>query len=36
MGKGGHSSVEDAKATMELYKTVAVEWEMTLALNTAS
>ncbi|XP_053485477.1 interferon-stimulated 20 kDa exonuclease-like 2 [Ictalurus furcatus] len=36
MGKRGHSSVEDAKATMELYKKVAVEWETTLALNTAS
>ncbi|MCJ8728647.1 hypothetical protein PDJAM_G00006880 [Pangasius djambal] len=36
MGKKGHSSVEDAKATMELYKTVAVEWERTLASETAS
>ncbi|GAA6103606.1 interferon-stimulated 20 kDa exonuclease-like 2 [Tachysurus ichikawai] len=34
-GKKGHSSVEDAKATMELYKTVAVEWERTLASRTA-
>ncbi|XP_063055377.1 interferon-stimulated 20 kDa exonuclease-like 2 [Engraulis encrasicolus] len=31
VGKKGHSSVEDAKATMELYKMVAVEWERTLA-----
>ncbi|XP_051574101.1 interferon-stimulated 20 kDa exonuclease-like 2 isoform X1 [Myxocyprinus asiaticus] len=30
-GKGGHSSVEDAKATMELYKVVEEEWEQTLA-----
>ncbi|XP_020353667.1 interferon-stimulated 20 kDa exonuclease-like 2 [Oncorhynchus kisutch] len=30
-GKKGHSSVEDAKATMELYKVVEVEWERTLA-----
>ncbi|XP_038832623.1 interferon-stimulated 20 kDa exonuclease-like 2 [Salvelinus namaycush] len=29
-GKKGHSSVEDAKATMELYKVVEVEWERTL------
>uniref|UniRef100_A0A3Q3VQS6 Exonuclease domain-containing protein n=1 Tax=Mola mola TaxID=94237 RepID=A0A3Q3VQS6_MOLML len=29
-GKKGHSSVEDAKATMELYKVVEVEWEMQL------
>ncbi|KAI5106198.1 interferon-stimulated 20 kDa exonuclease-like 2 [Silurus meridionalis] len=36
MGKKGHSSVEDAKATMELYKIVAVEWERTLASETAS
>ncbi|KAG7335997.1 hypothetical protein KOW79_000690 [Hemibagrus wyckioides] len=35
-GKKGHSSVEDAKATMELYKTVAVEWERTLASSTSS
>uniref|UniRef100_A0A4W5LQ75 Exonuclease domain-containing protein n=1 Tax=Hucho hucho TaxID=62062 RepID=A0A4W5LQ75_9TELE len=31
-GKKGHSSVEDAKATMELYKVVEVEWERTLKL----
>lgn len=31
VGRRGHSSVEDAKATMELYRTVAVEWENTLA-----
>ncbi|XP_073342061.1 interferon-stimulated 20 kDa exonuclease-like 2 [Pagrus major] len=30
-GKKGHSSVEDAKATMELYKVVEVEWERELA-----
>lgn len=30
-GKRGHSSVEDAKATMELYRAVEVEWERTLA-----
>lgn len=30
-GRKGHSSVEDAKATMELYKVVEVEWERTLA-----
>lgn len=35
-GKKGHSSVEDAKATMELYKIVAVEWERTLASRTTS
>uniref|UniRef100_A0A3Q3VNH1 Exonuclease domain-containing protein n=1 Tax=Mola mola TaxID=94237 RepID=A0A3Q3VNH1_MOLML len=33
-GKKGHSSVEDAKATMELYKVVEVEWEMQLASNS--
>ncbi|KAI4893299.1 hypothetical protein NFI96_019689 [Prochilodus magdalenae] len=31
VGKKGHSSVEDAKATMELYKLVELEWERTLA-----
>lgn len=36
MGKKGHSSTEDATATMELYKTVAVEWERILASKTAS
>lgn len=30
-GKKGHSSVEDAKATMELYKVVEEEWEKELA-----
>ncbi|XP_019961341.1 interferon-stimulated 20 kDa exonuclease-like 2 [Paralichthys olivaceus] len=30
-GKKGHSSVEDAKATMELYKVVEEEWERRLA-----
>nr|XP_046254888.1 interferon-stimulated 20 kDa exonuclease-like 2 [Scatophagus argus]XP_046254890.1 interferon-stimulated 20 kDa exonuclease-like 2 [Scatophagus argus] len=30
-GKRGHSSVEDARATMELYKVVEVEWEGQLA-----
>lgn len=30
-GKKGHSSVEDARATMELYKVVEVEWERELA-----
>ncbi|CAO2616908.1 Interferon-stimulated 20 kDa exonuclease-like 2 [Lemmus lemmus] len=29
-GKSGHSSVEDAQATMELYKLVEVEWEQHL------
>ncbi|XP_047217263.1 interferon-stimulated 20 kDa exonuclease-like 2 [Girardinichthys multiradiatus] len=29
-GRKGHSSVEDAKATMELYKVVEEEWEMIL------
>ncbi|XP_029929127.1 interferon-stimulated 20 kDa exonuclease-like 2 [Myripristis murdjan] len=29
-GKRGHSSVEDAKATMELYKVVEAEWERKL------
>ncbi|XP_041962378.1 interferon-stimulated 20 kDa exonuclease-like 2 [Alosa sapidissima] len=31
VGRNGHSSVEDAKATMDLYKMVAVEWEKALA-----
>ncbi|MGH0173640.1 UNVERIFIED_CONTAM: hypothetical protein FKN15_066126 [Acipenser sinensis] len=31
VGKNGHSSVEDAKATMELYKIVEPQWERTLA-----
>ncbi|XP_070822732.1 interferon-stimulated 20 kDa exonuclease-like 2 [Chaetodon trifascialis] len=30
-GRKGHSSVEDAKATMELYKVVEEEWERELA-----
>lgn len=33
-GKSGHSSVEDAQATMELYKLVEVEWEQYLAQNS--
>lgn len=32
-GNSGHSSVEDAQATMELYKLVEVEWEQHLAQN---
>lgn len=32
--RGGHSSVEDAKATMELYKVVESEWEKELALKS--
>ncbi|KAJ0008553.1 hypothetical protein NQD34_015968, partial [Periophthalmus magnuspinnatus] len=28
MGSNGHSSVEDARATMELYKVVEAEWEL--------
>ncbi|XP_076844529.1 interferon-stimulated 20 kDa exonuclease-like 2 isoform X3 [Brachyhypopomus gauderio] len=36
MEKKGHSSVEDAKATMELYKIVQVEWERTLPSNPGS
>nr|XP_033781108.1 interferon-stimulated 20 kDa exonuclease-like 2 [Geotrypetes seraphini]XP_033781109.1 interferon-stimulated 20 kDa exonuclease-like 2 [Geotrypetes seraphini]XP_033781110.1 interferon-stimulated 20 kDa exonuclease-like 2 [Geotrypetes seraphini]XP_033781111.1 interferon-stimulated 20 kDa exonuclease-like 2 [Geotrypetes seraphini] len=31
-GQKGHSSVEDAKATMELYRLVEAEWERELAL----
>ncbi|KAL6488552.1 hypothetical protein MHYP_G00022930 [Metynnis hypsauchen] len=31
VGKKGHSSVEDAIATMELYKLVELEWERTVA-----
>ncbi|NXA43869.1 I20L2 protein, partial [Eudromia elegans] len=30
VGKSGHSSVEDARATMELYKVVEAEWEQHL------
>lgn len=33
VGHGGHSSVEDARATMELYKLVEDEWEKKLALG---
>ncbi|XP_043935740.1 interferon-stimulated 20 kDa exonuclease-like 2 [Protopterus annectens] len=31
VGKSGHSSVEDAKATMELYRMIEAEWEKELA-----
>lgn len=34
-GRRGHSSVEDAKATMELYKVVEEEWERTLACRAS-
>ncbi|XP_024123079.1 interferon-stimulated 20 kDa exonuclease-like 2 [Oryzias melastigma] len=34
--KKGHSSVEDAKATMELYKVVEGEWEKTLLSNSVA
>uniref|UniRef100_H3BAU6 Interferon stimulated exonuclease 20 like 2 n=1 Tax=Latimeria chalumnae TaxID=7897 RepID=H3BAU6_LATCH len=33
-GKEGHSSVEDAKATMELYKIIEVEWERSLGVKS--
>uniref|UniRef100_A0A2K5ZZ44 Exonuclease domain-containing protein n=1 Tax=Mandrillus leucophaeus TaxID=9568 RepID=A0A2K5ZZ44_MANLE len=33
VGKSGHSSVEDAQATVELYKLVEIEWEEHLAQN---
>ncbi|NXQ27319.1 I20L2 protein, partial [Alaudala cheleensis] len=33
VGKRGHSSVEDARATMELYKVVEEEWEQHLQQN---
>ncbi|NXN84512.1 I20L2 protein, partial [Bombycilla garrulus] len=33
VGKKGHSSVEDARATMELYKVVEEEWEQHLQQN---
>uniref|UniRef100_A0A673A940 Interferon-stimulated 20 kDa exonuclease-like 2 n=1 Tax=Sphaeramia orbicularis TaxID=375764 RepID=A0A673A940_9TELE len=33
-GRRGHSSVEDAKATMELYRAVEVEWERTPTSKT--
>lgn len=35
-GKKGHSSVEDAQATMQLYRVVEGEWEKTLALKSQS
>ncbi|XP_068109661.1 interferon-stimulated 20 kDa exonuclease-like 2 [Hyperolius riggenbachi] len=35
-GRGGHSSVEDAKTTMELYRIVEAEHEKELALGQAS
>ncbi|OXB69799.1 UNVERIFIED_CONTAM: hypothetical protein H355_016430 [Colinus virginianus] len=34
VGNSGHSSVEDAKTTMELYKVVEAEWERHLMLNS--
>ncbi|XP_021232379.1 interferon-stimulated 20 kDa exonuclease-like 2 isoform X1 [Numida meleagris] len=34
VGKSGHSSVEDARTTMELYKVVEAEWEQHLMLNS--
>ncbi|XP_018426767.1 PREDICTED: interferon-stimulated 20 kDa exonuclease-like 2 [Nanorana parkeri] len=34
-GRGGHSSVEDAKTTMELYRIVEVEYERELASGQA-
>lgn len=33
MGRGGHSSVEDAKTTMELYRAVEVEYERELPVQ---
>ncbi|NXE94699.1 I20L2 protein, partial [Menura novaehollandiae] len=33
VGRSGHSSVEDARATMELYKVVEEEWEQHLQQN---
>ncbi|XP_072266621.1 interferon-stimulated 20 kDa exonuclease-like 2 [Pyxicephalus adspersus] len=36
MGRGGHSSVEDAKATMELYRVVEAEYEKQLASGQAT
>lgn len=35
-GKKGHSSVEDARATMELYRVVEAEWEKQLASKAQS
>ncbi|XP_065814098.1 interferon-stimulated 20 kDa exonuclease-like 2 isoform X2 [Labrus bergylta] len=34
VGRMGHSSVEDAQATMELYKVVEAEWERELAFKS--
>ncbi|NWT03772.1 I20L2 protein, partial [Mionectes macconnelli] len=34
VGSSGHSSVEDARATMELYKVVEEEWEQYLQQNS--
>lgn len=31
VGKQGHSSLEDAQATMKLYRVVATDWEKVLA-----
>lgn len=36
VGRRGHSSVEDARATMELYRVVEEEWERKLASKTLS
>lgn len=33
VGHNGHSSVEDARATMELYRVIEVEWERHLATS---
>ncbi|XP_061462902.1 interferon-stimulated 20 kDa exonuclease-like 2 [Rhineura floridana] len=35
VGQNGHSSVEDAQATMELYKVIEREWERQLAASPA-
>lgn len=35
VGKKGHSSVEDAAASMELYKLVEVKWEKMLSVKPA-
>ncbi|XP_044278590.1 interferon-stimulated 20 kDa exonuclease-like 2 [Varanus komodoensis] len=35
VGPNGHSSVEDARATMELYKVIEAEWERHLAASPA-
>ncbi|XP_078238277.1 interferon-stimulated 20 kDa exonuclease-like 2 [Pogona vitticeps] len=35
VGQNGHSSVEDARATMELYKVIEAEWERHLATTPA-